>query len=296
MKDQSPIREGIAKGIVLFTISLVVYGNYLLAGVLGEFDGVQLYVLASMSAFVCALLLQGEKIALLYRQREFLTFHKELLILSGIFFLLGFMKLWYTLLFPADSGLLPHFSGAVLAGNTDLLLMFGAGTLLVDGFSVKADTERQVQKSRLQWYLFLLVFLFATDYVNLCFFQSAFSWRNSFVYILYGFNLLKILVCALGVQAERIRDILRNRTAFCFSGVSAVLGLSSLLLATMKLGLSLFWHSADSSVIQAINNSDLWQVAYTFAAGLLLVESFQRRSLSTEEGSPIMEAAAKKTS
>lgn len=86
-------------GRTLFLIFIIIYCGFILSDIFGGIYGKLFYFTASLSAFICSLILQGEEIENIFRRRKSLTLRKEMLILGAIVFLLGFMKLWYVRIF-----------------------------------------------------------------------------------------------------------------------------------------------------------------------------------------------------
>jgi len=102
------------------------------------------YFVNMISAFLCCLLLQGEEILKISRQRNSLFIRWDLIILGIIAFLLGFIQFWFYLLFPhfqfgeTKFGFIDKIVAIIMVGNfLDIAYMCAAGMFFIRAFHVQ---------------------------------------------------------------------------------------------------------------------------------------------------------------
>lgn len=273
--------------IAVFLIFVIVYYNYnlLIWYSTGTFEGLSTYLpyfVTNISAFLCSLLLQSEEFLMIVRRKKSLLIRWELIVLGVVTFLLGLIKFWYILLFPNNNvGNDPNFSFAkatvsVLGGNIDLVFMFVAGIIFVHAFHIQDSLiEKKNRNFFFILYALLVLLIVVIDYCNVWFFQSKFNKMSGFVYILYSLNIFKIFAYSLVLQGEKILTIIHNKKELFVRRELIILGIIALLFAIIKLWSALILYDSTSTIIQSINTSSLWQIAYTFAAGMFFVRAFQ---------------------
>ncbi|HVI39722.1 MAG TPA: hypothetical protein VM577_03605, partial [Anaerovoracaceae bacterium] len=139
--------------------------------------------------------------------------------------------------------------------------------------------EKKNRNKNFILYALLILLIVVIDYCNVWFFQSYLNKVSGFVYILYLLNILKIFVYSLILQGEKILTIIRNKEVIFVRWEMVFLGIIALLFAIIKIWLALFLHDNTSVIIQSINTSNIWQIAYMFAAGMFFVRAFHIKKL-----------------
>ena len=238
------------------------------------------FLALNLSAFLCSLLLQAEEILTIYRKKEPLLIRRELIVLSGVCFLIGLEKYICLLLIPANrlaavhSGLAMMTAGVFLADNIDIVFMFAAGILLVRAFYFQeAPIGRKQRKNYFLLYVSLMLLIVLTSYFKIWFFMNI----DEFIKSIYLVNISIVfytLIYALILQAERIVPAARRRKMQQVRWEMAVLGIISLSFAIAEIWMAAHLYESDSPVIQSIIGSDLWQISYAFAAGMFFVRAF----------------------
>lgn len=145
----------------------------------------------------------------------------------------------------------------------------------MNAFHLQEELKEKDRKKNLIFYLLMLFVIVMVQYGNLLIFESSLSEYSCFVYILYFLNVFEIFAFALILQTEKIINLIDNKTDIVFRWDFMALGIASFVLAVIKIWLAVFLHNSDSTIIQSINSSDLWQVAYMFAASMLMIGSFK---------------------
>ena len=279
--------------IAIFLIVVIVYFNFKVLMYLPKppYEGppsYSRYFVIIISAFFCSLLLQGEEILMISQQRKSLLLRWEMITLGVVTLLIVFIKFWYLLLFPINnmiSGTEFNFftaSVAVLFGVTiDIVYMFVAGVFFVHAFHIQDGLiEKKNRKNSFIIYALLLLLIVVIDYCNVWFFQSEFNKTREFLYILYFSNIFKIFAYSLVLQGEKILTIIRNKKALIIRWELIILGFIAVLFAIIKNWLPLIFPQYDAGfglfnvMIQSIIVSEIWQIAYMFAAGMLFVRAF----------------------
>lgn len=105
-----------------------------------------LYFVNITSAFVCSLLLQGERIAAIIHRRKALLIRWELLILGVVAVMLALLKIWFIIIYlnilPIDFAIsFPTEINKIITLNDfwNNILMFAAGMFFVRSFHIKID-------------------------------------------------------------------------------------------------------------------------------------------------------------
>lgn len=238
------------------------------------------FLALNFSFFLCALSLQAEKILRIVKERKSLQIRWELIILSLICFLLGFVK-YLQLLFPSLTQLddIQSLVGLVtvnvfFAYHMDTTFLLICGVMFVQSFSVNHTMARKDEdKKYLVIYVFLMIFVILENYIKAFALINAKSWN---MFLLIFTNILTILIVSLVLQAETLLPALKLKKSLIVDW--KFIELSAVSMCLVLIGTWLIWTPPQNAIMVFFNDmaqSRLWAPVYTFAVGIFLAHAFR---------------------
>lgn len=240
----------------------------------------------NLCAFLCSLLLQAEEILTIYRKRKSLVIRRELIIMGALCFLLGLEKYFCLLLIPASQLANLGFGFAIiteavfLAGNIDIVFMFAAGVLFVRAFQLPdVPIDRKQRRKYLLLYVGLIFLIVLVDYLRVLAFVNIkqLSWN---IYLFSFLYIVPVFVYSLILQAERLVSLFHKRKELQVNWEMIALSIAAIFIEIIEnwMALHLF-----APIIRNITGGVLWQIAFSFAAGMFFVGAFSARSCQDNE-------------
>lgn len=244
-------------------------------------DHLPLLVL-NFSFFLCALSLQAGDILRIVKERKSLQIRWELIILSLICFLLGFVK-YLQLLFPS----LTQYDGiqsliGMMTANVffahymDIVFLLISGVMFVQSFRVDHTMARKDEdKKYLVIYVFLIIFVILENYIKAFALINAKRWNMP---LLIFTDILTILIASLVVQAENLLPAFKRKKNLIIDRRFIALSMVSLCLVFIKIWA--IWTTPKNTIMEFFNDiahSLLWAPVYTFAVGIFLAHAFRIR-------------------